>query len=642
MAELRTAARQLALMFGMEEDICEQVLRENEGDVDKAVDHMLTINSDLNLNGSGSGSSPPPRKPLTRQEAARRESNVDVIAAIKNAERVRAVNEFLEQQRREAAEAAQQERLRQIEVKRKRVMEIEEQKRVQEEERIRKMEELKKVSEEKRRRRESEERQKLLDLQMKDDTRWLKEQEKHAAEMLEREKLIKEAEERRKAEEVELDGLRQERARLAAETARVKAEIEKARKEEDERQALEDAKRKAREQKPVVEDSFPSDVSTEEELQRLQAEAKAFLHMSLRLAPTARVAVPPLPSAPPPDSPVSVEPPVDAVVETPAATIEPPVAVVEEPSPKVVEEGGSTTESVDGTITQGPSISVPRVEDRLKQMEKPSLIYDLIPELPLFSIYYNSKDDSSDTAPVRNTIKKFLSTIPVAPKDIKEVDLATDYELGGFIKAQGNGVPLVYPVVFLRATFVGNLEALVAWRASGKLTRQINGDMSDSENGDSGSDLPSGPVPVSSDASAPSLGVLDKALEGMETMASYLNPLSWLPWSTTKSPSTDDSMEFDVIHTNWYWRKLRRKFRFTETVILRIHAKHGDVRAAHPYSEVASLKRPNPYNLVISYSTSSSPDYIKASTPDIDAMISILLEKNPALKVEDFSDSQKM
>jgi len=116
----------------------------------------------------------------------------------------------------------------------------------------------------------------------------------------------------------------------------------------------------------------------------------------------------------------------------------------------------------------------------------------------------------------------------------------------------------------------------------------------------------------------------------VETVVSYLNPLSWLRRGSKSAHATSNShIEFDIVHTNWYSRRLRRKLRFLDQVFVRIHPKHGDIRAAHKYSEIEFITMTDSTTLVFNYTTGASPDWIHCTPHDLPVILNILKQKVP-------------
>jgi len=160
---------------------------------------------------------------------------------------------------------------------------------------------------------------------------------------------------------------------------------------------------------------------------------------------------------------------------------------------------------------------------------------------------------------------------------------------------------------------IGNLKDVQTVISNGEMQKMLSGLLIDSPHKDT-------------NQPAISLGVLDRALEGFETVLHYFNPLGWVKWGKKKS-SKDAGTEFDVVHTNWYWRNQRRKLRFSDKGFMRLHPVHNDVRSAHSYEEVEVVEAKSPTCLVFKYK-STSTDWISCSEKDLPAIVSILRAKS--------------
>ena len=132
-------------------------------------------------------------------------------------------------------------------------------------------------------------------------------------------------------------------------------------------------------------------------------------------------------------------------------------------------------------------------------------------------------------------------------------------------------------------------------------------------------------------------GILDHCLDTVESVASGVNSLLWMPFSLlaypfmsetpTENKDTDD-IDIDIVHTNWYWRNLKRRFRFTKQEILRIHPTHGDVRARHSYADIRSVKIVDDTQFVIYYRDDSPPDFVTATEEATATMFNIIKSRS--------------
>jgi len=173
--------------------------------------------------------------------------------------------------------------------------------------------------------------------------------------------------------------------------------------------------------------------------------------------------------------------------------------------------------------------------------DKEKLNYESI---PLFTIYCANLSDKKTEVEV-SLIQSLLSQMTVPSKDIVKVDPTNDYELTEYLKSSSNG-QLILPLVFIRRRKLGGLEELVRILQTGELRKLID----EHHESDHFSEV---------EEHAPQLGVINRALEGVETVMSYFNPWSYL---RRGAKSVQNELEFEVIHTNWYFRRLRRKLIF--------------------------------------------------------------------------------
>jgi len=204
-----------------------------------------------------------------------------------------------------------------------------------------------------------------------------------------------------------------------------------------------------------------------------------------------------------------------------------------------------------------------------------------------------------------------------------------DLELMALMIAKANGEPTL--AVSINSHFVGDLEALKKLSPEeilAMLNEKPNEQNTISQRTDD-------------DEKDVELGVLDKVLNITEFLVSGVSTLALLPvtapyyalsimWSglTGKSKTEEKYVDFEVIHTNWYWRHLNRVFRFTDTKILRLHPKYLDnVRAAHEYNTVESLELVDPQNLIIRYNDSSPADYLRAKSSQIQKMVNLIVQR---------------
>lgn len=231
-------------------------------------------------------------------------------------------------------------------------------------------------------------------------------------------------------------------------------------------------------------------------------------------------------------------------------------------------------------------------------------------------------------------IESYLFKHGATAEDITVVDVAKDIEVAGILHAVVNGnspTPkyITYPFVSIHGKPIGHLSDLKLLQASGKLKAALsepNVDIAESLQGTGG---------------YVGQGVLDHVLDIGEYVTStvtstILAPITFVSWLFgSSSAPLPEGVTFDVVHTNWYWRNLKRQFRFCEDSFLRIHPRQGDVRAKHSYNSVHTITRDGKINLVIHYNDGSSPDYIKADEGDCNKMVALIQRHNPEVVVID-------
>eukprot|EP01127_Copromyxa_protea_P005053 TRINITY_DN14882_c0_g1_i1.p1 TRINITY_DN14882_c0_g1~~TRINITY_DN14882_c0_g1_i1.p1 ORF type:complete len:424 (-),score=92.13 TRINITY_DN14882_c0_g1_i1:38-1201(-) len=250
-------------------------------------------------------------------------------------------------------------------------------------------------------------------------------------------------------------------------------------------------------------------------------------------------------------------------------------------------------------------------QDDLDESLIPERFEHQITEPPLFTICYKAAEEES-TRDIKE-IKGFILSIDpsnIAEKDIRLADITEDIELIGLIKALSGELNL--PAIFIQRSYIGGFSRLQELHTANKLKDYLS---------------------LTSASSEPELRVIDKALEGVEALMSFINPMSWI-WSSSSSAEST-APEFEVIHTNWYYRQLKRKFRFFDLVFLRINPRDGAVRASRKYSEISQIVVADSRHMEIHYKATHYPDYIAASPQQIEEMLAIFAPQIDSNKIED-------
>lgn len=191
------------------------------------------------------------------------------------------------------------------------------------------------------------------------------------------------------------------------------------------------------------------------------------------------------------------------------------------------------------------------------------------------------------------------------------VDLSHDYELASWVRSKAGKLP----AVFVQSRPLGDLTGLAPEKIR---ARVLETECAEADKDEA--------------ASPPPLGMVDKALEGVEALMRSLNPLQW--WRK-EAPQANTGEEVSVVHTNWYWRHLPRRLHFLDTAFLRIHPRVGDVRAAHAYAEVSRVVRASTTQLRVEYGSGTAPDLFQASEADTQRMLALFQERAPHAACED-------
>jgi len=214
----------------------------------------------------------------------------------------------------------------------------------------------------------------------------------------------------------------------------------------------------------------------------------------------------------------------------------------------------------------------------------------------------------------------------VLDSEITVIDVSHDREQACFIQ-QKLGREVAYPVVSVLGQPIGNLDALNKLVHDNQLQAVLNGTPYES----------AVPLPTQSGPANHGQGVLDVCLDAVEYIGSTVTSVVAAPFwllsypfrshAKCELPKGPNDVDFDVVHTNWYWRNQKRKFRFYDDEFVRIHPTHMDIRATHKYATIDSIRRFDPTSICISYNDSSSPDWIVATEDDISAIIEVIRRK---------------
>mmetsp|Transcript_114475 Transcript_114475/g.160692 ORF Transcript_114475/g.160692 Transcript_114475/m.160692 type:complete len:572 (-) Transcript_114475:75-1790(-) len=278
------------------------------------------------------------------------------------------------------------------------------------------------------------------------------------------------------------------------------------------------------------------------------------------------------------------------------------------------------------------------LEDELtKEFENSQIIDTSAEEAPIPKVMILENKAAEQTEEDDNETKELLTFLVKygvdTDEDVKFVDVSHDAELAGFVHERVNQdaetpVQIKYPFVCIHGRTVGQLSDLKRLAAAGQFRDLLNKEDVDLD------------VRVSGTGVYVGQGILDHCLDAAEYVASGVSSMLLLPVTLVTWPfrsgaanSTPEGIDFDVVHTNWYWRNLKRKFRFCEESFLRIHPRHNDVRATHAYETVKTIRFSDTTNISIEYNDGSATDYITATEADCNQIVSIIQKHNPSAEV---------
>jgi len=236
------------------------------------------------------------------------------------------------------------------------------------------------------------------------------------------------------------------------------------------------------------------------------------------------------------------------------------------------------------------------------------------------------REDTPLSDDVLSRIKKVFISRGVQEGDLRVVDVTNDYEMQTILLSQSGGRDSSsFPIISICGHTVGGEEALFRLAAqTGAIERHLQ--TRNYHLGGNQKNL--------------ELGNFDKMLGAGESFAAGMGSIISLPfsllWSAPPQDNTtkaEESVEFKVIHTNWYYRRLHRIFKFDGEKISRLHPDQRDLRASHLYSSVTKVKYQDEVNIVIEYDDGGA-DYIQARKEDVEQMVSIIQSKTDGVVVD--------
>jgi len=201
----------------------------------------------------------------------------------------------------------------------------------------------------------------------------------------------------------------------------------------------------------------------------------------------------------------------------------------------------------------------------------------------------------------------------ISNKDIIRIDPSKDYELISILKSPNEPL-LVLPIAFLRRKRLGGSEEISKLLQSGTLKKMIEEVLSQND--------------IFMEERPPQLGMLNRALGGV---ISYMNPWNWFA-RTGDSKSLQNLIEFEVLHSNWYFKQRPRKLIFTDQSFLRVQP-DGQICADHKYPDLEKVTVTNT-SLLFNYYPGLGMDYFFCSQTDINNILKTLSHYHPSLVVD--------
>eukprot|EP01125_Pyxidicula_operculata_P019407 TRINITY_DN7041_c0_g1_i1.p1 TRINITY_DN7041_c0_g1~~TRINITY_DN7041_c0_g1_i1.p1 ORF type:complete len:478 (+),score=61.07 TRINITY_DN7041_c0_g1_i1:685-2118(+) len=129
----------------------------------------------------------------------------------------------------------------------------------------------------------------------------------------------------------------------------------------------------------------------------------------------------------------------------------------------------------------------------------------------------------------------------------------------------------------------------------------------------------------------PHLSFFNHLVDKVETVVSYIHPLSWIEWALREKAPTD-SVEMNVIHINKWGRQLRRIFRFTQSTISRIRPQTSSVRDVRKYDDLEEAQLTIPTREVVLKYKDGYSDTFYCSPEDL-IIVRDILEKRTLLTI---------
>ena len=302
---------------------------------------------------------------------------------------------------------------------------------------------------------------------------------------------------------------------------------------------------------------------------------------------------------------------------------------------KQKEEEEAKAKAIEDAKDKGKEDQGKEVGDIMKELQDlKGMNVDFVGENapPRVSIYVGKESDLSHVDYQR--VKEVFIKKEITEKQIRILDIATDKEIEQFLKSSLKQDPLVFPLVCVDGQPIGTPADV--YKMDDAKIENILSSTPEAPLFHTGSD---------DDGSEVHLGALNQVLYAGEYLGSLLmmpvNVLTWPFKSDTNEKKQETDVEFDVIHTNWYWRSQWRILRFSDTSVKRLGPRQRDVRAVHAYDTISLIRVTDSQNIVFHYNNDNSPDYVHASEKHIKEMLRIVKTKKPDLMIEKIEKGEK-
>jgi len=118
------------------------------------------------------------------------------------------------------------------------------------------------------------------------------------------------------------------------------------------------------------------------------------------------------------------------------------------------------------------------------------------------------------------------------------------------------------------------------------------------------------------------------------TVSSYYK--GWLKWGGNPQKknkiSKNINNEFEVTHTNWFWRNKTRNLIFGHDSFERTHPTDYNIRASHKYSDLKCAVVKSPTTLIFKFNSTASEEWITCPENVLQDIIKILTSKSVSIE----------